>query len=94
MIRAIYENGVFRPLDTPNLPDQQQVRLTIESFASDTEGSRLIRLPVSARPRESLTLPSTLTITVLEDGVRERRISRHLGTYCSRQYRRSLASEG
>jgi len=38
MIRAIYENGVFRPLDTPNLPDQQQVRLTIESIASDTEG--------------------------------------------------------
>ena len=37
-IRAIYENGVFRPLDTPNLPEHQQVRLTVESITSNKEG--------------------------------------------------------
>ena len=37
MIRAIYENGVFRPLDTPDLPEHQQVHLTVESISSDTE---------------------------------------------------------
>jgi predicted DNA-binding antitoxin AbrB/MazE fold protein len=36
-IRAIYENGVFRPLDTPNLPEHQQVRLTVESIAPGTK---------------------------------------------------------
>ena len=36
-IRAIYENGVFRPLDMPNLPEQQQVRLTVESMMTGTE---------------------------------------------------------
>lgn len=39
-IRAIYENGIFRPLDAPNLPDQQQVRLVIESVAAATEAEK------------------------------------------------------
>ena len=39
MIRAIYENGVFRPLDTPDLPDHQQVHLTVESISSSTEST-------------------------------------------------------
>ncbi len=38
-IRAIYENGVFRPLDTPNLPEHQQVRLTVESIVPSTQGN-------------------------------------------------------
>ena len=38
-IRAIYENGVFRPLETPNLPEHQQVRLTVESTMTDTEST-------------------------------------------------------
>ena len=37
-IRAIYENGVFRPLDTPNLPEHQQVRLIVESIVPSTQG--------------------------------------------------------
>ena len=37
-IRAICENGVFRPLDTPNLPEHQQVRLTVESIVPSTQG--------------------------------------------------------
>lgn len=28
---AIYENGVFRPLESPEIPDGQQVRLIVES---------------------------------------------------------------
>lgn len=32
-IRAIYENGIFRPLDAPDLPEHQQVRLTIDSIS-------------------------------------------------------------
>ncbi len=30
-IRAIYENGVFKPLDHLSLPEHQQVQLTVES---------------------------------------------------------------
>ena len=37
MIRAIYENGVFRPLDTPDLPEHQEVHLTVESISPNTE---------------------------------------------------------
>ena len=29
-ILAIYENGVFKPLETLNLPEKEQVRLTVE----------------------------------------------------------------
>ena len=29
-ILAIYENGVFKPLEAPNLPENEQVRLTVE----------------------------------------------------------------
>ncbi len=32
-IQAIYENGVFRPLEIPQLSDQQQVRLIVEEAA-------------------------------------------------------------
>ena len=36
-IRAIYENGVFRPLDALTLSEHEQVRLTVESISSSTE---------------------------------------------------------
>lgn len=29
-ILAIYENGVFKPLESPNLPENEHVRLTVE----------------------------------------------------------------
>jgi len=31
-VDAIYQEGVFRPLGPVNLPEQQRVRLSIESF--------------------------------------------------------------
>ena len=34
-IRAIYENGVFKPLETLDLPESEQVRLTVETIAPD-----------------------------------------------------------
>jgi len=34
-IRAIYENGVFKPLETLNLPEHQQVQLTVEPAQGD-----------------------------------------------------------
>jgi predicted DNA-binding antitoxin AbrB/MazE fold protein len=37
-IRAIYENGVFRPLDAPNLQEHQQVRLIVQSDSAGNEG--------------------------------------------------------
>jgi len=34
-IRAIYENGVFKPLEALYLPEHQQVRLTVEPAQSE-----------------------------------------------------------
>jgi predicted DNA-binding antitoxin AbrB/MazE fold protein len=34
-IRAIYENGVLRPLDTLSLSEREQVRITVESDSSN-----------------------------------------------------------
>jgi predicted DNA-binding antitoxin AbrB/MazE fold protein len=36
-IRAVYENGVFRPLEAPGLAEHQQVRLTIDSVSPADE---------------------------------------------------------
>jgi len=33
-IQAIYENGVFKPLEVPDLVDHQQVRLIVEKTDS------------------------------------------------------------
>jgi len=35
-IDAIYENGVFKPLEVLNLPEHQPVRLTIESAQTES----------------------------------------------------------
>jgi predicted DNA-binding antitoxin AbrB/MazE fold protein len=34
-IDALYENGLLRPLEPLNLPDQQRVSVTVESGADD-----------------------------------------------------------
>ena len=38
-IRAIYENGIFRPLETPNLAEREHVRLTVEPDSSSDRSS-------------------------------------------------------
>ena len=47
-IRAIYENGIFRPLETPSLAEREQVRLTVEPDPSG--GSASIADDESADP--------------------------------------------
>lgn len=34
-VLAIYEDGVFKPLESPNLPESERVRLTVEAVTSD-----------------------------------------------------------
>jgi predicted DNA-binding antitoxin AbrB/MazE fold protein len=36
-IRAIFENGVFRPLDALTLTEHEEVRLTVEPISSSSE---------------------------------------------------------
>jgi len=38
-IQAIYENGVFKPLEVPNLVDHQQVRLIVEERVVEESNS-------------------------------------------------------
>ena len=39
VIQAIYENGVFRPLEKLELGDRQQVQITVESRPPDGDRS-------------------------------------------------------
>jgi len=43
-INAIYENGVFRPIDTVDLPNNMQVRLTYEPIKASGGHPALKRL--------------------------------------------------
>lgn len=38
VLKAIYENGVLRPLERLELEEHQQVRITVECLASPSEG--------------------------------------------------------
>jgi predicted DNA-binding antitoxin AbrB/MazE fold protein len=52
LVRAIYENGVFRPLDAlQGLPDQTAVRLRVEEVAVD--GGRLSDFAGRWKPEEA-----------------------------------------
>jgi predicted DNA-binding antitoxin AbrB/MazE fold protein len=33
VIQAIYEDGVFKPVEVPNLPEHQQVRIVVQDFS-------------------------------------------------------------
>ncbi len=48
-IEAIYQNGVFRPLKDVGLPENQRVRLSVQSLAQEAEAA-----PVSKERREAL----------------------------------------
>ncbi len=41
-VQAIYQNGVFRPSDPVDLPENSQVQLTIESKPSSAEGQNTL----------------------------------------------------
>jgi predicted DNA-binding antitoxin AbrB/MazE fold protein len=48
-VQAIYDNGVFRPLDVVELPDQMKVQLTVEPANSGGGHPALMRLLEIAR---------------------------------------------
>jgi predicted DNA-binding antitoxin AbrB/MazE fold protein len=80
-VRAIYENGVFRPLESVHLTENQEVTVTIEENAeqpSDSADQVLFSLPparwqifcdaLDAAPREIPTLRKLLTEASVFDG--------------------------
>jgi len=42
-LEAVYENGIFRPLRPPELPEGQQVRLMVET-AAENAATDVLRL--------------------------------------------------
>jgi predicted DNA-binding antitoxin AbrB/MazE fold protein len=48
LVQAIYENGVFRPLDPVQIAEHEQVSLVIEAATSSSEAEKV------ARQREAL----------------------------------------
>lgn len=80
-VKAIYENGVFRPLQALQLPEKQEVTVTIEGHSADSLDSGdqvLFTLPperwqsfcdaLDAAPREIPALRKLLTEASLFDG--------------------------
>jgi len=66
-ISAVYENGVFRPLERPRLPDGQQVQLTVE-MPIEAAGEDLLELAASVY--EGLT---NEVVTAVEEIALDRR---------------------
>jgi Protein of unknown function DUF104 len=62
-IDAIFENGVFRPLQSVALPEQQRVRLQFEEESQNGAGEIT---PPRLPPREYLDEPSLVTESDLE----------------------------
>ena len=73
-VKAIYENGVFRPLETVQLAERQEVTVTIDGHDADSPDNGdqvLFALPperwqsfcdaLDAAPREIPALPFKLT---------------------------------
>jgi predicted DNA-binding antitoxin AbrB/MazE fold protein len=76
-VRAIYEKGVFRPLQSVNLPEQQEVTLTIEDQGEAAEQVLFILPPdrwqafcdaLDAPAREIPALRKLLTEASVLDG--------------------------
>lgn len=90
-VKAIYQNGVFRPLQSVQLPDRQEVTVTIEGNGDGTE-EVLFVLPndrwqsfcdaLDAEPRAIPALRKLLTETSLLDGefVQARRLHYEAGS--------------
>jgi predicted DNA-binding antitoxin AbrB/MazE fold protein len=76
-VKAIYENGVFRPLQSVDLPERQEVTVTIEDRGEDSEQVRFVLPPdrwqafcdaLDAAPREIPALRKLLTEASVLDG--------------------------
>jgi hypothetical protein len=82
-VKAIYENGVFRPLQAVRLPEQQEVTVTIDGHGADSSDSgggdqgmfaltperwQSFCAALDAPPREIPALRKLLTEASLFDG--------------------------
>lgn len=78
-VRAVYENGVFRPLQLVELPERQEVTVTISGNGDGTEQALFVLPPdrwqtfcdaLDAAPREIPALRKLLTEASVLDGNR------------------------
>jgi predicted DNA-binding antitoxin AbrB/MazE fold protein len=76
-VKAIYENGVFRPLQSVDLPERQEVIVTIDDSGAEIDQVLFILSPdrwqtfcdaLDAAPREIPSLRKLLTEASLLDG--------------------------
>ena len=76
-VKAIYENGVFRPLQSVDLPERQEVIVTIDGNGEGTEQVLFVLPPdrwqafcdaLDAPPREIPALRKLLTEASVLDG--------------------------
>jgi predicted DNA-binding antitoxin AbrB/MazE fold protein len=76
-VKAIYENGVFRPLQSVDLPEQQEVTVTIEDRGEEAEQVLFVLPPdrwqafcdaLDAPAREIPALRKLLTEASVLDG--------------------------
>ena len=76
-VKAIYENGVFRPLEAVDLPERQQVTVTIEGNGDGSEQVLFVLPPdrwqafcdaLDAPAREIPALRKLLTEASVLDG--------------------------
>jgi predicted DNA-binding antitoxin AbrB/MazE fold protein len=77
-LKAIYENGVFRPLQSVDLPDRQEVTVTIEGNGEPTDQVLFVLPPdrwqafcdaLDAPPRVIPALRKLLTEASVLDGI-------------------------
>ena len=76
-VKAIYENGVFRPLQSVDLPERQEVTVTIDGSGAEIDQVLFVLPPdrwqtfcdaLDAAPREIPALRKLLTEASLLDG--------------------------
>ena len=76
-VKAIYENGVFRPLQSVDLPERQEVTVTIEDWGDEAKQVLFVLPPdrwqafcdaLDAPPREIPALRKLLTEASVLDG--------------------------
>ena len=79
-VKAIYENGVFRPLESVRLPEREEVTVTINRQGAENSEQMLFVLPadrwqtfcdaLDTPPREIPALHKLLTEASLFDDIR------------------------
>jgi predicted DNA-binding antitoxin AbrB/MazE fold protein len=64
-IHAIYENGVFRPLEAVELPDKSEVEISVRSAKSCSDKTTLQKLAeIAAQFPDDPTTPTDLSMNL------------------------------